>query len=212
MKNGADADWETLLTSASHVSRIVPGSIFADASDAKAEEVRHRFAAALFDLERVAGWLPAPVGRMSIADGRFDGIETTIRERARSGPLETTVEVGPWGEVEVPTLAEVLRIKAWLVISRNAARDYRDTTAIAERLASEKAIFALATLDDLYPQSNGASALQQLVRQLAEPLSFDEIGSSHLVQAPWNECPYIVRRCRALAVDLFLGLNLLTRR
>ncbi len=204
MKNDADADWEMLLSSASHVARIVPGSIFADASGTEAEEVRRRFAAALVDLERVAGWRPAPVGRMSIADGRFDGIETTIRDRARSGPLETTVEAGPWGEVEVPTLAEVLRIKGWLVISRNAARDYRDTAAVAQRLGIKRALSALATLDELYPQSNGASALQQLVRQLSEPLPFDEIDSLHLVQAPWNEWPCVVRRCRALAVDLLL--------
>jgi hypothetical protein len=210
MKNDADADWETLLSSAAHVSRIVPDSIFADASGTEAEEVRRRFAAALADLERVAGWLPTPVGRMSIADGRFDGIETTIRDRARSGPLETTVEAGQWGQVEVPTLAEVLRIKAWLVISRNAARDYRDAAAIAERLGSEKSIFALATLDNLYPQSNGASARQQLLRQLSEPLPFDEIERSDPVPSSWNEWRYVVQRCRALAVDLLPGFERLT--
>ncbi len=210
MKNDADADWEMLLSSAPRVARIVPGSIFADASGAEAEEVRRRFAAALVDLERVAGWRPTPVGRMSITDGRFDVIETTIRDRARSGPLETTVEVGPWGDVEVPTIAEMLRIKAWLVISRNAARDYRDTAAVAQRLGIKSALTSLATLDELHPQSNGASVLQQLARQLSEPLPFDEIDSSHRVQPPWNEWSYVARRCRDLAVDLLIGLSRIT--
>ena len=211
MKNDADAHWEMLLSSASRVSRIVPGSIFDDASGTEAEEVRRHFAAALVDLEHVAGWLPTPVGRMLIADGRFDGIETTIRDRARFGPLETTVEVGPWGEVEVPTLAEMLRIKAWLVISRNAARDYVDAAALAKNLGREAAFRALSTLDDLYPQSNGASARQQIARQLAEPHPFDHVDgnamASKAVQPPWSDWTFVAERCRALAVDLVLMIE-----
>ena len=62
MQNDADADWETLLSSAGRVSRIVPDSIFVDA-EAGAEQVKRRFASALADLARIAGWLPVPVGR-----------------------------------------------------------------------------------------------------------------------------------------------------
>jgi len=201
MKIDADADWETLLFSASRVSRIVPDSIFPDTNEPEPEEARRRFAAALADLERVAGWMPTPAGRLPVGDGRFDGVETTIRDRTRFGPLETTVEVGPWGEIEVPTLAEILRIKSWFVLSRNAARDYVDAAALAKRIGHEAAVRALSTPDILYPQSNGASALQQLLRQLAEPRPFDLVDPA---KYGWT---HTVQRCRSLAAGIMLSLK-----
>jgi len=43
----------------------------------------------------------------------------------------------------------------------------------ATRLGSEGTVGALRNFDELYPQPNGESALQQLQIQLAEPLPFD---------------------------------------
>ena len=212
------ADWETVLSSAGFVSRVVPdallvgegekGSLDTTTVSAAKRGLKRRFAAILADLEYVSGWLPQPVGHISLTDGKLDSVETTIRDQTRSCPLETTIEVGPWGDVVVPTLAEMLRIKAWLVISRNAASDYRDTAALAERLGGKKAVHALATLDELYPQSNRASALQQLARQLAEPRPFDlhESDCSRVVTPARNKWSFVVRRCREIAVDLFLSL------
>jgi hypothetical protein len=211
--SSSGADWETVLSSASSVSRICPdapvghkveeeGLGAATTGKFANLEVKRRFAAVMADLDCVSGWMPKPVGRIALYDGRPDNVETTIRDQTRSGPLKTAIEVGPWGEVTVPTFAEMLRIKAWLVISRNAARDYRDTAALADRLGHKIAVSALATLDELYPQSNSASALQQLARQLAE---FDEGDCSHIVEPPWNEWPFVVRRCRELAIDLLLS-------
>jgi hypothetical protein len=114
------ADWETVLSSAAFVSRVVPDVLAADVADegslgvattdsAANVEVRRRSVEVLADLERVYGWMPKPIGRIALGDGKLDSVETTIRDRARSSPLETTVEVGPGGEVVVPTLAEMLR-------------------------------------------------------------------------------------------------------
>jgi hypothetical protein len=215
-----DADWETVLSSAGFVSGLVPDALLHDEVEQTSLdpatthtvanfEVKRRFAAVMADLERVSGWLPKPVGRIALNDGKLDNVESTIRDQTRSGPLETAIEVGPSGKVVVPTLGEMLRIKAWLVISRNAARDYRDTAAIAERLGSKIAVSALAALDGLYPQSNGASALQQLARQLSEPCPFasDESDGSRVAKPPWHGWPFVFRRCRMLAVELMLGLD-----
>lgn len=202
------ADWERLLSSAASVSRVVPDSVFDDALSPEPEAVRQRFARALADLERVAGWLPTPVGRLVIADGKLDGVHTTIGDQTRFGPLETMVEAGPWGEVVVPTLAEMLRVKAWLVISRNASRDYVDAGALAERLGRKRSVNALSSLDCLYPQTNGSSAIQQAARQLAEPRPFDleDVLSAHLpfssTLARWVDAK---RRCIGLAADLVLA-------
>ncbi len=52
--------------------------------------------------------------------GRLDGIMTTVRNQRRSAPLETREISTASGPLRVPTPAEILRIKAWLVVDRNA--------------------------------------------------------------------------------------------
>jgi hypothetical protein len=223
------SDWETVLSVAAFVRRIVPDAILADdpaassaderlddADEKVIEDLNRRFATVMTDLERISGWKADGKGRIRRTYANFVGVETEIFDQARTAPLETTVETGPWGEIAVPTLAEMLRIKAWLVISRNAMSDYRDVAALAERLGCEAAVLALSTLDDLYPQSNGASALQQAARQLAEPRPFFHVVDPEsvplVVQPRWNEWTFVEKRCLALAVDLMLALELPTAR
>jgi len=49
-----------------------------------------------------------------------DVIETGIRQLIRDEPLETTRIDTPGGRLTVPTLFEILRIKAVLILRRNA--------------------------------------------------------------------------------------------
>jgi hypothetical protein len=75
------------------------------------------------------------------------------------------------------------RIKAWLVVTRNATRDYIDFVALSdkiERLGGVTGLTdALLPMERLYPQQNGASVVLQLAKQLAEPMPFD-LGSEDL--------------------------------
>ena len=70
-------------------------------------------------------------------------------------------------------LAALLRIKAVLILKRNATRDYLDFVALATIVGDSGVALALERFDELYPQPNGASPLQQLASQLANPLPFD---------------------------------------
>jgi len=95
----------------------------------------------------------------------------------RNEPLEThELEVGGQ-HLRLPTKAEMLRIKAVLVLKRNATRDYVDLVAMTDHLGLESAIEALRTFDRLYPQPGGASALQQLAIQLSIPQPYDLEGT-----------------------------------
>ncbi len=105
--------------------------------------------------------------------GSLDGIETGVRKLIREQPLDT-MQVDCKGQiVTVPTLAEILRIKAVLILNRNATRDYLDFVALADTMEAADVVAALKSFDDLYPQPNGESALQQLQTQLAKPLPYD---------------------------------------
>jgi hypothetical protein len=145
-------EWEHLLSAAAHLQQILAGATLVGGTaaaiyaqhrvshdaDHVLPDLRLRFDEVLAQLESVAGWRTARVNRPVMILGSLDGIETGVRQLIRDQPLETQ-EVAIGGvRLRVPTEAEMLRIKAVLVLKRNATRDYLDFAAIAERIGSKK--------------------------------------------------------------------------
>lgn len=187
MPPGGLPEWERLLSSAARLQKILPSAVLVGGS-AAALHVEHRFSrdadhvlpdmAQRFDdilgeLESVAGWRTARVRRPVMILGSLDGIETGIRQLMRAQPLETVRMQCEGHDLTVPTIAEILRIKGALILKRNATRDYLDFVALADAMGNEAVADALKTFDDLYPQPNNQSALQQLQIQLAKPAPYD---------------------------------------
>lgn len=180
-------DWELVLSSAAHLQRILPDAVlvggtasaihaehrFSRDADHVLLDLKTRFDEVLAELESVSGWKTARIQRPVQILGSLDGIETGVRQLIRKEPLETEViqHRGQW--VQVPTEAEMLRIKSVLILKRNATRDYLDFVALSDHLGDEGSARALLSFDALYPQDNGESALQQLQAQLANPTPFD---------------------------------------
>jgi hypothetical protein len=154
-------------------------------------DLRSRYDAILDDLESVAGWRTARVNRPVLILGSLDGIETGIRQLIREAPLETRDMEISGQHLRLPTEAEMLRIKAVLVLKRNATRDHVDLAALTHHLGMPAAVEALRPFDRLYPQPAEASALQQLAIQLATPQPYDLEGT-HLaeykgLESRWHE-------------------------
>lgn len=221
-------EWEQVLTSAAHLQRILPdavlvggtaAAIYADHrlsadADHVLTNLRHRFDQVLKDLESVAGWKTARIRRPVQTLGSLDGIETGVRQLVRDQPLDTT-EIERFGQkLIVPTLAEILRIKAVLILKRNATRDYLDFAALADRMGEEETVCALRSFDALYPQPNGESALQQLQIQLSSPMPYD-LDEGNLAEykhlAPrwehWNVVQSACTACSNLIFDRIVGEN-----
>ncbi len=145
---------------------------------------------------------------------QLDGIETGVRQLIRDEPLEVTqVDVGGQ-QVIVPTEAEMLRIKAVLILKRNATRDYLDFVALADHLGDEDVVVALRAFDRLYPQPNGESALQQLQIQLAQPLPYDledtRLGEYKNLDPRWHDWQVVREACiryADLVFDRITGLE-----
>lgn len=200
--------WEELLSSAARLQQIVPGAVLVGGTaaavfarhrvsvdhDHTLTDLRERFDEILEDLESVAGWKTARIRRPVLVLGSLDGIETGIRQLIRDVPLETTeIETEGGARLVVPTKAEMLRVKAVLILKRNATRDYLDFVALAGILGDAGTADALRRFDELYPQPNGASPLQQLACQLSNPMPYDLEGTNlaeykHLVERmqDWN--------------------------
>lgn len=135
-------------------------------------DLRARFDEVLTQLEAAAGWVSARVQRPVPNLGSLGGVETGIRQLRRTRPLETERVEG----LEVPTLPEMARVTAWLLVTRDTVRDSLDTVVLLERLGAAAAASALRTLDELYEQPTGASVLAELVERLARRSSRSQMA------------------------------------
>ncbi|MFB3905146.1 MAG: hypothetical protein ACE15E_16980 [Acidobacteriota bacterium] len=130
-------------------------------------DLRERFDAVLTELESVAGWRTARIRRPVQILGSLDGIETGVPQPIRDEPLETT-QVECFGQrVTVPTQAEMLRIKAVLILSRNATRDYLDSAALPDHIGDDPSRGGATQLRLALPATDRGIGLQQLQVQLA---------------------------------------------
>jgi hypothetical protein len=192
------ADWERLLAAERHLQALVPGSVLVGGS-AAALHAGHRVS---MDGERFDDVL-APV----LILGQLDGVLTGIRQLRRTEPLETEEIAG----LQVPTLPEMARIKAWLLATRFTTRDYLDAVVLFERLGEPGAREALRRLDAIYAQPSGASVLAEVVERLgsAQPVDVAKIDLAGYrgLRPPWNEWHYVTSRGRLWAevlADLLL--------
>lgn len=161
--DGNDEAWESVLASLfpNHSAGRPCGGrdgrgalrraqIFSFVHDHVLPYLRERFGAVLAQLEAVAGWKTAR-RRPVLMLGSLDGVETDVRQLERTRPLETTTMRIGGHDVTVPTLREVIRIKAYLCVTRNATRDYLDLAALTSHMGVDAAAKALPTMDELYP-------------------------------------------------------------
>lgn len=134
-----------------------------------------------------------------MAEEQFEGVLTGIRQLRRARPLETEEKEG----LRVPTLAEMARIKAWLLVTRLTTRDYLDTVVLLERLGEPQARAALRDLDAYYPQANGASVLAELAERLAAARPADaaaiDLRTYRGLIEPWNDWDHLRGRGRIWA-------------
>ena len=182
-------DWERLLAAERHLQRLVPG-------DHVVGDLRDHFEEVLQRLEAVAGWSTERVRRPVLILGQLDGILTGIRQLRRTAPLETEEIDG----IRVPTLAEMARIKAWLLATRSTTRDYLDTVVLFERLGISGVEAALRGFDDLYRQRNESSPLAEVAERLGAASPSDlvavDVSSYKGLVAPWNDWRHLEERGR----------------
>ena len=167
------------------LQRIVPGAVLVGGSAAAFHaghrqsldhghviaDLEDRFDSILDHLEALGDWSLARAQPGKIILDSLGGIETGIRQLSRRRPLETEeINVGG-GRLVVPTAVGILRIKAWLALTRNQTRDYLDVAALTDHIGLEPAALALRAIDEYYGDLNERpeAVVSQLVRQFADP-------------------------------------------
>ena len=222
---------EQVLASAARLQRLVPDTVLVGGSaaaffahhresfdhDHVLTDLSERYAEVVEALEASDGWVTsvrASTPPLTLL-GSLDGIEAGLRQLRRTRPLEVEEHVLPGGErLQVPTLAEMLRIKAYLVVQRNVVRDYLDTVALAARCGPNEAADVLAGIDVYYADRSGEpdSVLTALVIRLSEPTPRDTTVTRQLAQYKgldqrWHDWSSVVTACHQLADRIVVRLE-----
>jgi len=203
-------EWERLLAAERHLQQLLPGAVLVGGTAAALHaghrasqdgdhvliDLRDRFDEVLAALEAAAGWRTERVQRPVLVLGSLDGVMTGIRQLRRSRPLETEQIAG----LCVPTLAEMARIKAWLLATRHTVRDYLDTVVLFERLGEPGIHAAMREFDAIYRQPSGTSPLAEVVERLATAVPGDraavDLATYRGLIAPWTDWRHLEQRGR----------------
>lgn len=225
-------DWQKLIFAASKLQEIIPNAILVGGCAASVH-LQHRFS---FDadhtlqdldvnyenilnfLEDNKNWQTARITPPKIILGNFYGVETGIRQLRREKPLETEKKQIGDRTVTVPTLPEMIRIKVWMIISRNALRDYVDFAVLCYYHGLYSINKVLCNFDDYYldlQRNKEVSPLLQLIKQLSEPKPHDlqkHIGKADSlsykgIQPPFDSWSKIEQICKDVSIHLMLSLD-----
>lgn len=158
------------------------------------------------DRRRAATRMVHPVtvwrGRLAVA---LDALETDATVE-RLSPVETTNVQLPTGDrLQIPTGAETLRMKSYLVLCRNSRTDYAELTDLVDAMGIENAAVVLAEIDGYYTSGRPDRRMiaTQLVRLLSDPIPTaapdDDRWAGEDAEARWQG---VRSGCLALAVAI----------
>lgn len=217
---------QDVLESAGRLQELIPEAVLVGGSaaafyaqhrasydhDHTLGDLRDRFEIVLEALEREGDFVLNRLTPGKIILGELGGIETGLRQLIRRSPLEVQEFTLPSGRtLTVPTMAETLRIKAYLIVTRNQVRDYLDVAALSARYGLDRAAGYLRSIDDYYADDKksplSTPVRDQLVRQLAEPAPKDASTITRLdrykaLERRWQDWSAVEEVCNELAVRI----------
>ena len=221
-----DPRLRALYASAARFQELVPDAVLVGGSaaifyanhrrstdhDHALVDLRERFDVVLEALESQGGWITNRVVPNKIILGSLGGIKAGVRQLRRTRPLEVAEYTLPGGgTLRVPTPEETLRIKAYLIVTRNYDRDFTDVAALSAWMGRERAAETLVAIGDYYNDQlpDHVAMATQIAYQLAhpEPLPATKPGQGVAladISPQWRDFDKVREECAALAVEMVL--------
>lgn len=219
-------DMQKLYESAAKLQEVAPDAVLVGGSaaafyahhrmsfdhDHVIEHLQSRYDAVLEAVVGLDGWSTNPRASrppMTIM-GSLDGYQAGLRNLRRKTPLEVeTVELPNGSQLQIPTIAEVLRTRAFLIVQRNQVRDYLDVAAVGSTLGISTACEVLKDIDSFYSEftNTDGSVLSELVYMLSAPNpadshNKDSLGSYKGVVSGWDSWSKVESVCKEIAACL----------
>lgn len=224
-KNVSDSDsMQSVYESAARLQELVPDAVLVGGSaavfyahhryshdhDHVISDLRDRFDLVLDALEKEGDWVTNRVVPGKLILGELGDIEAGVRQLIRRQPLETVeIELETGKRLRVPTAAETLRIKGFLIVKRNQVRDYLDVAGLADNYGSQWSGEVLAHIDDYYSDQHraGDGVATQLAKQLTDPRPQDsstvgELATYRGLDPKWYDWKSVRQVCAAIAIEM----------
>ncbi len=133
--------------------------------------------------------------------GRVGEDEVGIRQLRRSEPLEVVEREG----LCLPTLAEMIRVKSFVLSDRRAVRDYVDVCALVETAGMEDAVRAMQPFSRLYEGLTAAGALTSFAEATHDtPADVAEVDLRgwRLLRPEYQDLDRVRRICEEFALNV----------
>ncbi|MCL2319586.1 MAG: hypothetical protein FWC45_05840 [Treponema sp.] len=218
---------EKVLEQAARLQKLVPDAILVGGSaaylyaghrysldhDHIITDLEERFDLILESLEREGDWVTNRVVYGKIILGELGGIEAGIRQLIRKKPLEFQKVHIKELSLNVPTIEEITRIKAFLIVKRNQMRDYLDFAALSDKMGIPASAQVMENLDAYYTDDFSGSpahekpVLSQLLRQLSNPQprdfrNIEQLPNYKGTVDKWKDWNFIVDICKRIAREV----------
>jgi hypothetical protein len=213
-------EFSKVIKAAVEAQRLVPGSVLVGGtaaalyaghrlsldSDHIVPGMASRFDEVVEQVEKSESWKEANRDPPKLLLGSLEGQMVGFRQLRRALPIETTTIETPYGSLTIPTLDEMLCIKAFLSYERNTVRDYVDFVALAQCTSREKVIESLSKLDVRYAGMKADSLVKLVAVRLAspEPKDLESVDLAHYkglcpALRSWDA---IASVCKSVALEL----------
>lgn len=171
-------------------------------------DLRERFDEVSLALENEPGWTVKKSIPDKVILGKLDGVEIGYRQLRRTVPLDTVELQTPEGSLSIPTLEELIRVKAFLACERNYTRDYFDFAELSSLLPSEQVIAALVQLDEKIGWEHRPFVALEVMKSLAACSPRDKqthgFSTFQLLAPRVKSWEAVETKCREIAKDLSL--------
>jgi hypothetical protein len=212
-----EEEWQRLLAAERRLQEVVPEAVLVGGTAAALHaghrisldgdhvvgDLKERFEEVLARLESTPGWKTERIQRPVLILGALDGCLSGVRQLRRARPINVEVVE----RLRVPTLAEMVRIKSWLLLTRDSTRDLLDAAALLDKLGEARLGEAYAPFDAIYERGpRGGPPLVELVDRLAAARPADraavDLKTYKGVRPPWSDWSHVESRARFWAARL----------
>jgi hypothetical protein len=173
-------------------------------------DLNRRFQEIREHLLELPGWQETRVRVPVLILGSLDGIEVGYRQLRRTAPLETREIQVPEGRLVVPTLDELLRVKAFLAYDRDCTRDFVDFAELSGLLDPEKVVDALRVIDEKFRWEKQPSVIVEVIKALLHPdphdREMDGFETLRLLEPKLRTWEEVAEKCRDIGRRLSIRI------
>jgi len=207
-------DWSRVVAAGVKAQQLMPGAIavggmaaalyahhrVSNDTDHLLASLRDNFDATRQRLERAPEWKTARLQPPVLILGSLGGVQVGFRQSRRKDAIDSVTTQTDAGPLTLPTLDEMIGMKAYLVYARNAVRDYLDFAALASCTDEANVLASLLKSDRRYGHLQTASVGLEIAKRLCDPQPYDlseiDLRQYKGLAPQWQSWPKISDICR----------------